>query len=1040
MFENLLGRIIASLGVVIRTFRAFFLRFLTSITSRVRSMVSITRHASKIGPKVLDAAASTGKKPSKREDYVETGNLLISKSFLITVAIGLVIAIILAVTVVWPWIVSHFLTRHMWEQDNLVGAYNGKVVLYYDKEKKNPKFRGKLEKGIRQGAGITYDENNMEVFNGVYLDGEYEGKGKLFKDGVPVYNGTFKAGVYDGEGTIYDDNGMILYEGGLADGVYEGEGSLYEMGELIYEGSFSKGKYSGHGIEYKRGIKVYDGKFEEGLYEGRGRLFDDGNMVYDGEFSMGKKSGQGIEYEKKKIKYKGDFEDDLYNGNGIAYNKDGTIAFKGEFVDGYYSGEGVLTLDDGEIVKGNFDHGTVVGDANCFKDDKLWYEGSLTDYIPDGNGKIFNNGVMIYNGPVTQGTINGYALTGLTLEDIVDAFQKKGRRKILEDGFMYYYPKLGANVFFSFATAEDEPRVSKFCLSGTGSKSDADLMIWKKVSDFKKYIKKHQDIYGEMKESTGYAVNPVKDEKEYYASFKGDSFKISFWCKDKNSRINTYEWEAVEEAEKTDDEAGEGEESVTDSAEAAQDKMNDLLEMIGLEAPGAADKDAGADAGAAGGAGGTDAGASGGADAGAAGGAGAGAAGGAGAGAAGGADAGAAGGAGAGAAAGTAAAGGAAGAGAAAGTAAAAGANATAGAATAAASSGAGEVTTAAATAASAGASAAVQTTPAKKSDYYGTEDPGKVIKKAKKKDRNTVIKNMILYFNAAERVDAAKQKSEMIEKSIQKANIDEALGEDTTDRVKELKKEANASQADLTLATSEMAKYASEISVLTGGDNGTSADMSKVAVFFDVSKIDPEKLSQAAVQNALTKNEEEHEAAMAAYKDAVKKNAKKLEKAFEDSGMDERIVIDDIDYELGEEHVRTSILYNELKEEIEDLLEQLFEIEKPENSEINDQEIYKLLQTQMIELQLSGETVKSSLSDYSDAIERQNEIEKKVKTGRMDEEKLDDAKMEVMEARQSLYSNLSSFTVIASEMNDVSGGYLSKSNGWMKDSFEGEE
>ena len=72
MLQVFIGRLIATLGMSVRALRAFFMRFLTNIGARIRSVTSITRHASQIGPKVLDAAASTGKKPAKKEDYIET--------------------------------------------------------------------------------------------------------------------------------------------------------------------------------------------------------------------------------------------------------------------------------------------------------------------------------------------------------------------------------------------------------------------------------------------------------------------------------------------------------------------------------------------------------------------------------------------------------------------------------------------------------------------------------------------------------------------------------------------------------------------------------------------------------------------------------------------------------------------------------------------------------------------------------------------------------------------------------------------------------
>ncbi len=986
MFEVLLGRLIASLGMVARTFRAFFMRFVTGIGTRIRSVTSISRHASKLAPKVLDAAASTGKKPAKREDYIETGNLLISKSFLITVLLTIIIGAIVIATIVWPWIVSTFLTKHMWERDELVGGYTGKVMLYYDKEKTMPLFQGRLDKGTRVGKATTYDKNNAETFLGTYLDGEFEGKGKTFSGGLPVYDGEFKAGKYEGEGILYDEKGMVKYEGTFTDGEYEGKGKLYKNGNLIYEGTFEKGEYNGNGVEYWVKKKVYEGKFENGLYEGKGKLYERGEKVYEGDFSQGKRSGRGVAYRDGKVCYKGDFEDDLYNGSGVAYNKNGSIAFKGEFVDGFYSGDGELSLEYGDIVKGNFDHGSVVGEAKCYRDGKLWYEGSLKNYIPDGEGKIYSNSVMIYDGPIMAGTIDGAALTGLTMDEVADIFQNKGVRKLEEDGFSFNYPKLGASVVFSFATEDDEPRVKRFFLESNKNTEKLKLLVWEKVKDFEKFRESGYEAFSNMNITKG------KNKDGYFATYISDNFKLSFLSKREDGNIRTYEWEGFEAAESGEPADAAEETSVTDAADEAQGKMNDLLDKIGIGAPGDDAADAGAAADGAGASSG-------------------GAASAAASAAAGGADA---------------------------ATAAAAQAAATQ---TAAAQAAATQAAAANAVAQTAAANTAAQpAAAAKKSPYYGTGKATEVIKKAEKSKRNTVIKNMVVYFTAAEKVTAAKQKNEQVAKAIEKAKTDKSMGEDTEERLKELNKSAKALQLEITSLTAEMAQCASTISSLTGGDNGSSADMSQVVTFFDVSAIDTEKLSQAAVKNALAKNSEEHKAAMEAYKDAAKKNAIRLEKAFEENEMDERIFFTEEERDNDTDYYRMGIQYNELKENIEELLKDLFKIQKPEETEINDQEIYKLLQTQMIELQIASQSIQIAKDNYEDAVKEQAAVEKKFKMGQVGEDALEDAKMQVMDSCTALYSNLSDFTTVASDMNDVSGGYLSESSGWMADAFKGDE
>ena len=65
--------------------------------------------------------------------------------------------------------------------------------------------------------------------------------------------------------------------------------------------------------------------------------------------------------------------------------------------------------------------------------------------------------------------------------------------------------------------------------------------------------------------------------------------------------------------------------------------------------------------------------------------------------------------------------------------------------------------------------------------------------------------------------------------------------------------------------------------------------------------------------------------------------------------------------------------------------------------------------------------------------------MEKKFKIGSAGQDELDSAKMAVMDSCSALYDNLANFSIIASDMNDVSGGYISESTGWLADSFAGE-
>ncbi|MBP3485366.1 MAG: hypothetical protein J6J81_00865 [Oscillospiraceae bacterium] len=229
MLSRLFQQLFASAGVVFRTIRAFFTRALSGVIARVKSATSLTRQAAKLAPAMMKTAAAAGKKPSKREDYIETRQMLISKSFLIMAAVVIVVAAALFWFVGRPWLVSRFFTAELWHQDPEAADYSGKVILYYEKEKDTVLFEGRLEEGVIQGRGSAFDENGRPVYAGDYVDGLYHGEGKLYIDGALTYVGSFADGLYEGEGRLYGEGEALVYEGGFSSGLRSGEGTAYEM-------------------------------------------------------------------------------------------------------------------------------------------------------------------------------------------------------------------------------------------------------------------------------------------------------------------------------------------------------------------------------------------------------------------------------------------------------------------------------------------------------------------------------------------------------------------------------------------------------------------------------------------------------------------------------------------------------------------------------------------------------------------------------------------------------------------------------------------
>ena len=350
MFSFLLRQITGSFGIFFRTIRAFFTRQVTRIGAYGRRITNVSRYATKVASTSFQGAATAVKKPTKREDYIETQRLFVSKSFLILLAVGLVVAALLIYFVVWPFLLSHFFTAHFWQEDGDLDSWSGRVVVYYDEAKENPMYSGTLEDGLLQGRGREYDEDGLLVYEGDFVDGVRSGTGASYEGGVLVYEGEFANGLYEGMGSLYED-GALAYRGNFAAGLQEGDGTAYyPSGERAYTGSFAQGLYEGEGTAYREnGDVLYRGSFAQGLYDGSGTLYlEDGDQIR-GEFAAGQPDGSIQWYQDGKLWYEGGLTELAVDGYGTLYAESGDVIYAGEFSRGTLDGAWLLGLTAGEL-------------------------------------------------------------------------------------------------------------------------------------------------------------------------------------------------------------------------------------------------------------------------------------------------------------------------------------------------------------------------------------------------------------------------------------------------------------------------------------------------------------------------------------------------------------------------------------------------------------------------------------------------------------------------------------------------------------------
>lgn len=464
MLSQLLRQLFNSFGIFFRTIRAFFTRKLTGAWSRLRRITNVSRHATKVATETFQGAAAAMKKPTKRSDYIETKRLFISKSFLLLLGIGIVLLVLLIYFVVWPFLLSTFFTAKFYQGDEKLQDWSGRVIVYYDEEKKQPMYSGTLKDGVLQGRGKEYDENGLVTYDGNFVDGLRSGNGSCYEAGV------------------------LVYEGQFANGLYEGTGSLYEDGVLAYYGAFSAGLANGMGTAYADGAKCYEGAFVEGLYQGEGtQYYHDGTVKYKGSFEDGLYSGTGTSYYADGTRsYVGGFADGLREGEGTEYNEEGKVRYKGGFAAGLYEGSGSYYLDSGDVIQAEFAAGVTDGSIQWYRDGELWYEGGAENLTPDGFGTLYSDsGKAIYAGEFDQGTLDGSWLLTLTAQDLRTAF---GEATLTETdsgtGFRIVNEELELWALCSYQQEGSDPQVYEIWFQPEDDSSMTALLPWETGSDF----------------------------------------------------------------------------------------------------------------------------------------------------------------------------------------------------------------------------------------------------------------------------------------------------------------------------------------------------------------------------------------------------------------------------------------------------------------------------------------------------------------------------------------------------------------------------
>ena len=89
------------------------------------------------------------------------------------------------------------------------------------------------------GLGKEYDNKGELMYEGEYLNGKRNGKGKEYCKGKLDFAGNFLYGV-KWDGKTYDENGKVLFE------LNNGKGKVREYNEFNYLNGMKNGKIKGY--------------------------------------------------------------------------------------------------------------------------------------------------------------------------------------------------------------------------------------------------------------------------------------------------------------------------------------------------------------------------------------------------------------------------------------------------------------------------------------------------------------------------------------------------------------------------------------------------------------------------------------------------------------------------------------------------------------------------------------------------------------------------------------------------------------------------
>ena len=182
--------------------------------------------------------------------------------------------------------------------------------------------------------GYGYDKV-IKIYREILM-GRETNKIKEYNKDELIFEGEKKNGKrWNGKGKEYNDDNVLIYDGEYLNGQRHGQGNLYYYEKyytnkevviyyIKFEREFNEGKeWNGKG---RKGN--YEGEFFHGERKGRGKEYLN-SIIFEGEYQKGLRNEKGKEYydiPKGQLKFEGEFLNGK-NWNGKGYNINGEISF-----------------------------------------------------------------------------------------------------------------------------------------------------------------------------------------------------------------------------------------------------------------------------------------------------------------------------------------------------------------------------------------------------------------------------------------------------------------------------------------------------------------------------------------------------------------------------------------------------------------------------------------------------------------------------------------------------------------------------------------